>query len=74
MTDVVSIFVSILNQATKTKKNSIYVPYTRVTYTLSSLLYKENLIYSYQINYLTKKIKISLNTRIMGFTTITENI
>ena len=63
MTDVVSIYVSILNQAIKTKKNSIYVPYTKMTYTLSSLLYQENLIYSYSIDFLTNLIKISLNQR-----------
>jgi ribosomal protein S8 len=59
--DSVSNFVSLLNQALKTNKFIFYVPYNKINFNISSLLYKENLIYSYQINYLTKKIKISLN-------------
>jgi ribosomal protein S8 len=61
MNDVISLYVSILNQAIITKKSNIYVPYTRITYLLSSLLYKENLIYSYSIDFLTNLIQISLN-------------
>jgi ribosomal protein S8 len=63
MNDVISLYVSILNQAIITKKSYIYVPYTRMTYLLSSLLYKENLIYSYSIDFLTNLIQISLNQK-----------
>jgi len=54
-------FFSILSQAIKTNKNMVYVPYNKITISLASLFYKENLIYSYNIDYLTNKIKLSLN-------------
>lgn len=60
MNDIISIYSSILNQAIKTKKNTINIPFNKITLSISSLLYKENLIYSYNIDYLTKRIQIAL--------------
>jgi len=60
MSDIISIYSSILNQAIKTKKNTINIPFNKITLSISSLLYKENLIYSYNIDYLTKRIQIAL--------------
>jgi ribosomal protein S8 len=59
--DIVSNFVAIINQAVKTNKNTIFVPYTRVTLNLCSLFYREGLIYVYQIDYKENKIKICIN-------------
>lgn len=61
ITDKVSNFSAILNQALKLKKNLICVPYTRLTLNLSSLFYKEGLIYSYKIDLKNNKISICLN-------------
>jgi ribosomal protein S8 len=58
--DSISIYSSILNQSLKTNKVVFFVSYNRINYLISSLLYKENLIYSYQINYFNNKIKIYL--------------
>jgi ribosomal protein S8 len=59
--DSISNFVSILNQALKTNKTILFVPNNRINFLICSLLYKENLIYLYQLNYSTNKIKIYLN-------------
>jgi ribosomal protein S8 len=59
--DIISNFTAIINQAVKTNKNIIFVPYTSVTLNLCSLFYKEGLIYLYQINYREKTIKICMN-------------
>ena len=61
MHDIISLFSCTLNQSLVTKKNVCVVPYTRVLLTLSSLLYKENLIYSYRIDLLNNSIIIFLN-------------
>ena len=59
--DNISNYVCVLNQAIKTNKTTLFIPYNRINFLISSLLYRENLIYLYQINYSTNKIKISLN-------------
>ncbi|MDF2698972.1 MAG: rps8 [Haloplasmataceae bacterium] len=52
---------AIINQSIKSRKNILFVPYNKINLVLCSLLYKENLIYSYNINHLSNKIKIHLN-------------
>jgi small subunit ribosomal protein S8 len=59
--DNISIYSSILNQSLQTNKVILFVPLNRMNLLLSSLLYKENLIFSYQVNYYINKIKIHLN-------------
>jgi ribosomal protein S8 len=59
--DNISIYVSVLNQSLQTNKTIFFVPLNRINLLISSLLYKENLIFSYQINYYFNKIKINLN-------------
>jgi ribosomal protein S8 len=61
ITDIVSNFTAVINQAVKTNKNTIFIPYTRITLSLCSLFYKEGLIYLYQINYKENNIKICMN-------------